>query len=293
MKLIPITYHNKKYPCGIISTIDEIAGNLDKDNIKPTRNYSLHTEYSHIKRKLENNLINKYEELKKSHKDNIPQLWKNKKWAIEFANFIIDLIGNNVPPTIIEIHPPFNDYCGSFKDFFDIYREFEKIILKKYPNVTLLIENRCGSFYKGGKFIISNSNSIINFLEELEKQDLKLKLVLDYPQVFSADLIKMDSINLTKILNFNEKIKKYINNIGGFHLWGKKKSMSSNRWTPHNGDLNSFFSNNESKKEEFIKSILDTFSDDKKRYFVPEVNSSEEDLQSIINDLIKYGIEFE
>ena len=36
----------------------------------------------------------------------------------------------------------------------------------------------------------------------------------------------------------------------------------------------------------------DTFDDNIVRYFVPEVNSSEEDLQSIINDLLKYGIIF-
>lgn len=130
MKLVPITYHSKKYPAGIISEIDEIAGNFEKYLIKPQRKYSLHTEYSHMRRKLDNQLINKYCELKKSEKDNIPQLWKNKEWANQFANFIVELVGNNIPPEIIEIHPPFNAYCSTFSDFFDVYEEFEKIILK-------------------------------------------------------------------------------------------------------------------------------------------------------------------
>ena len=46
-----------------------------------------------------------------SEKEKIPQLWKNKAWAKEFASFIIELVGNSIPPEIIEIHPPFNDYC--------------------------------------------------------------------------------------------------------------------------------------------------------------------------------------
>ena len=50
MILIPITYHSKKYPENVKSYIDEIAGNFDKDIINPTRKYSLHTEYSHMKR---------------------------------------------------------------------------------------------------------------------------------------------------------------------------------------------------------------------------------------------------
>lgn len=292
MILIPITYHSKKYPIGIISNIDEIAGNFDKSSISPIRKYSLHTEYSHMKRKLSNNLIDKYPRLKNSQKDNIPQLWKDKEWAQEFANYIIELVGNNQPPEIIEVHPPFNDYCFDFDDFFDIYVEFEKIILQKYPNIKIFIENRCGTFYKGGKFLISNCKSIINFLSELSSRNLRLKLVLDYPQVFSAEAIKMDDIKLNKIIDFNKNINKYIEYIGGFHLWGKRKSIKG-RWAPHTGDLNTFFSNNELLKSEFILSINKTFNDDKPRYFVPEVNSGEEDLHSIIYDLLKFNVVFD
>lgn len=292
MILIPITYHSKKYPVGITSNIDEIAGNFDKSSISPIRKYSLHTEYSHMKRKLDNSLINKYPKLKSSQKDNIPQLWKDKEWAQEFANYIIDLIGNNQPPEIIEVHPPFNDYCLDFDNFFDTYIEFERIILQKYPNVKIFIENRCGTFYKGGKFLISNCKSIIKFLNELSNRNLRLKLVLDYPQVFSAEAIKMDDIKLNKITDFNKNINKYIEYIGGFHLWGKRKSVKG-RWTPHTGNLNTFFNNNELLKSEFILSINKTFNDDKPRYFVPEVNSGEEDLQSIIYDLLNFNVIFD
>ena len=291
MNLIPITYHSKKYPKNVISNIDEIAGNFDKDIINPKREYSLHTEYSHMKRKLDNRLINKYPELKKSERENIPQLWKSKEWAREFANFIIELVGNNIPPKIIEIHPPFNDYCKNFSLFFDIYEEFEKIISAELPNTNIFIENRCGTFYKGGKFIISNGKSIIQFLQELEVRKLRLKLVLDYPQVFSAESIKMDDIKLKKIIEFNNNIKPYISHIGGFHLWGKRKSQTG-RWTSHTGYLNTFFSNNNLLKDEFISSVVNTFDDNDIRFFVPEVNSSEEDLQSIIFDLLKYDVKF-
>ena len=291
MNLIPITYHSKKYPENVVSNIDEIAGNFDKDTINPERKYSLHTEYSHMKRKLDNKLINKYPELKISEKEKIPQLWKNKAWAKEFASFIIELVGNSIPPEIIEIHPPFNDYCKELSTFFGIYEEFEKIILAKFPTVNIFIENRCGTFYKGGKFIISNGKSIIQFLQELQSRKLKLKLVLDYPQVFSAEAVKMDDINLKKIIIFNDNIKPYISYIGGIHLWGKRKSQAG-RWTSHTGDLNTFFSNNDLLKDEFISSIINTFNDNEARFFVPEVNSSEKDLQSIIYDLLKYDVNF-
>ena len=293
MKVVPITYHSKKYPSNINSYIDEIAGNLDKESISPTREYSLHTEYSHMKRKLDSKLLNKYDQLKSCHKDFIPQLWKNKLWAEQFADFIIEIVGNNIPPKIIEIHPPFKDYCDNLDKFFEIYTVFEKKILKVFPGTLIFIENRCGTFYTGGKFLISKGKEIIEFLSKLSEMQLRLKLVLDYPQVFSAELIKMDNVKLDKIIKFNSDIKKYNSYIGGFHLWGKRKKASNSRWVSHTGDLNDFFSNNDMLKEDFIKSIISTFDDNKMRFFVPEVNSSEEDLQSIIVDLQKYGVIFE
>ena len=44
MELIPIIYHGKKYPFGIKSEIEEIAGHLDKETINPKNKYSLHTD---------------------------------------------------------------------------------------------------------------------------------------------------------------------------------------------------------------------------------------------------------
>ena len=292
MELIPIIYHGKKYPFGIKSEIEEIAGHLDKETINPKNKYSLHTEYSHMKRKLNSEIIKKYPKLMESHKDHIPQLWKNEEWSKEFASFLIDIIGDNNDPEIIEIHPPFDDYCNNFDIFFKTYEPFEKIITNKFPNTKIFIENRCGTFYKKGNFLLSNAESILDFLDSLSKRDLKLTLVLDYPQVFSAEKIKLDNIKLDKIENFNKKIKQYINNIGGFHMWGKRKNESDTRWTPHTGDLNTFFSYNNDLKKQFLKSIIDTFSDDKKRYFVPEVNSGESDLQSIVANMIDNGFKF-
>lgn len=60
----------------------------------------------------------------------------------------------------------------------------------------------------------------------------------------------------------------------------------------HTGNLNDFFSNNNQLKKEFIFSIINTFDDNMIRYFVLEVNSSEEDLKSIVSDLLGYEIEF-
>ena len=288
MKLIPINYHNKKYPLSINPQIDEIAGNFDSKVLRVQRRYSLHTEYSYGSRKLNSELMSDLNEIKTAIIKGVPELWKNEKWAKEFSEFILRITFNNMPPEIIEIHPPFRHYCNNYSEFFSIYKVFEMVIKEAMPNINIFIENRCGTL-AGKQFLISNCDETLMFLKFLNESNLSLKMVIDYPQLFSGEKINMDFINIDKILAFNNELKKYCHLIGGFHFWGKKKS---NRWVAHIGDLTSFFSGDSSKKKDFLLSVKDTFNDGVARYFVPEVNSSEENLQSIVKDMIDVGYKF-
>lgn len=68
-QLIPVNYRNKEYPCGIVCKINEVAAHFDKKSIKINNNYySLHTEYSYGKRKLDTDTINEFQELLSANK---------------------------------------------------------------------------------------------------------------------------------------------------------------------------------------------------------------------------------
>ena len=179
---ILVEYNNLPYPHGLSAQIREVAAHLDKDSISPTGAYSLHTEYSYGKRKFDSKLMTKYPILSSSHKDNVPQLWKSLDWANEFADFIIELTRDHHPPTIIEIHPPFNDYC-SLDDFVSRFMAFEEKIHQAYPETTIVIENRAGSIYHGGKFLVGKAKEIAALCQIIEKQSSRLGLVLDFPQL--------------------------------------------------------------------------------------------------------------
>lgn len=292
MKLIPVKYHNKNYPEGIIPLLVEVAGNLDSKAICQNQPYSLHTEYSYMKRKFDSELLNGLEELKDAHKDGVPQLWKSIKWSEEFAVFIERLVGDSIAPEVIEIHPPFKDYCKDISTFWERYIVFYRCIIRKFPETKIIIENRCGTYYKGSKFLIYNCNDVIELCQYLANGHTELGIIVDYPQLFSAEKIKMDNVKTEKILQFNKHLKPYASFVWAIHLWGKRKSKKGNRWSPHSGDLNTFFSNDSEKKNIFLKSMINTFDDDIKRYFVPEVNTSEQDLKNIVNDLVFAGIIF-
>lgn len=292
MRLIPVKYHNKNYPDSVVPLLDEVAGNLDSKQISIYTPYSLHTEYSYMKRDLNSDLVSDLEELTAATKNGIPQLWKSVKWSEQYALFIKRLIGSSIAPEVIEIHPPFRDYCEDLETFWERYMVFYESISAQYPNTKIIIENRCGTMYTGASFLFSTCDDVLQLCQFLAEGHAELGVIIDYPQLFSAEKIKMDHVIPDKILRFNENLRPYVNVVDAIHLWGKRKGKNSNRWSPHTGDLNTFFGNDMEKKELFLTSMKNTFCDEKTRYFVPEVNSSEEDLKSIVDDLLKAGIIF-
>lgn len=280
-----VKYHSQSYPADIPLVLEETAAHMDVASIDRGPNLSLHTEYSYGKRELNSLLIQKYDELMTANKNGVPQLWKNAKWAEQFAGFVKDLAGD-IEPGVIEIHPPFSDYTD-IKSFADIYKVFEDSIREVYPNTEILLENRCGSVYKGGKFIVSKAESIEELCEEIEKQNIDLSIALDVPQLYTAHNVKKEE-QYFALLERMKQIREYI---GGVHLWGKRRSKTG-RKVSHCGDLNSYFEYNDSLKQSFLEAFADCFNDNKPRKLVLEVNSGNEDLMSIISDLKTAGILF-
>ena len=278
-----VEYNGVSYPVGFTAEMREVAGHFDKDDIDSAEVYSLHTEYSYGKRKFDSKLLQSFPALCEANKDGVPQLWKSNDWAIEFANFIIALTSNNPHPKNIEIHPPFSDYC-SLAEFSDRFKIFENIIHSVYPDASLLIENRSGAVYLGGKFIVSKALDIAKLCDVISRDNLKLGVVLDFPQLLTAEGIDTLKFNADKYHAAVNCLIPYREIIRGIHIWGKKKSTTG-RWVAHSGDFDTYFGNNQETKDIFISGIEQICNDKSKRFFVPEVNSGERDLVKILYDL--------
>jgi hypothetical protein len=279
-----IEYNGIPYPEGYISKIKEVAGHLDKEKIENEESYSLHTEYSYGKRKLDSTVLQKYNTLKEANKAGVPQLWKSEEWAKEFAKFICELTEDNNPPSIIEIHPPFNDYAD-VEHFVKCYMVFEKEIKQAYPNTNIFIENRSGAVYRGGRFVVGKADEIVSLCEAIEKYNLELGIVLDFPQLLTAERLDTLKFNADKYKAAIEKIHPYQHIIKGIHIWGKKKNPKG-RWIAHCGTFDTFFSGSEETKTIFLNGIKRICDDGRTRFLVPEVNSGAEDLKSIIEDVL-------
>lgn len=280
-----IKYHGQQYPVDIPLRIEEIAAHFDVTKFKSTLSYSLHTEYSYKKRSFSSPLLSQLPTILSSHKDGIPQLWKSMFWASEFSKFTVFLVGSAPPPKVIEIHPPFQDYTN-IDDFITNYAIYESVIKSIYPDVEILLENRCGSRYRGAKFLISTVFDLLMLCEQIEKNNLSLKIALDIPQIFTAYHANTEK-DYFEILLQTREFRQYI---GGIHLWGKTNSANGRR-IAHQGDLNTYFQNTEIKNA-FLALFRDIFSDNTVRKMVLEVNSNNHDLCSIIHDLQRVGIQF-
>ena len=280
-----VKYHNQAYPADIPLRIAECSANFDISSVSSDLELSLHTEYSYGKRKLDSALVTRFPAIVSAHRDGVPQLWKNEQWAREFAEFVFGLAENRVP-TVIEVHPPFADYTN-FDSFIQTYRVFEELVLERYPEVTLLIENRCGSVYHGGRFLVSKSQEVEELCNRIVQNNLRLKIAYDVPQIYTAHNVKKP----TKYTELLEQAVAYREQIGGVHLWGKRKSETG-RKVAHCGDLNSYFENDSTVKEAFLQAFYNTFDDGVVRKMVLEVNSGNDDLLSIVADLKRIGISF-
>ena len=280
-----VKYHDQKYPAEIPLHIEECAAHMDTVEIKAELNRSLHTEYSYGKRKFNSELMARFPILADTHKNGVSQLWYNAEWSRRSADFVIALSGDDAP-SVVEIHPPFNDYTN-MDNFVENYRAFEDIILERFPQTDILIENRCGSVYKGGKFLISKLSDVEHLCSEIEKRELKLQIAYDVPQIYTAHNAKKQSTYI-ELLQNTKAIRSFI---GGVHLWGKRKSASG-RLVSHCGDLNSYFTEDTETKTLFLREFCHCFDDGICRKMVLEVNSGNNDLQSIILDLTSTGVKF-
>lgn len=278
-----VQYKKLEYPKGLVPVLKEVPGHFDKSYIKEKGEYSLHTEYSFTSRKLNSDIITKYIHLKESNKKWVPQLWKSNEWASEFADFIFEITSLCEAPKVIEIHPPFKEYCN-LNEFVERYSIFESKILEKYTDTKIVIENRAGSRYSGSNFLFSKTDDIIELCNTIKDNKLNLKVVLDFPQLLTAEHIDTLNFDMIKYHQCIDKLCNYSIYIAGIHIWGKKPGKNGTL-TSHVGNLNTYFGDNILAKNEFIKGISKVCNDGIQRYLVPEVNSGNDDLESLMSDL--------
>lgn len=306
VKFIPVRYSDKKYPPDIIPKIQEIPANFfnffkHKKTLQKTElpYLSLHTDPGYRGKKdmfLSSELLNEFPVISKNvfnfGSRCVSKLWFNEKWSKEFSGFLVKLTEGIERQRIkvIEVHPPIDTYCDSLETFLEIYTVFEEKVLKEFPSAIINIENRCNPApeRKGGKFILSKNNDITKLSNLISKSDLKLKIVIDIPQLFSEhhENKLLSEKQIKDVLAPIRDIREFISST---HIWGY--NINKEKGGQHDADFNTYFNNDPKLKDCFLQEICKLFDDGKARYFVPEANKTIQ-VQSIVSDLRNAGIVF-
>lgn len=318
MYLVPVQYHGLPFPKNIQPDVVEVSAHFDKqslqNDIKRYSRYSLHTEYSATKRKFSHPALVQYPELANAQENDVPLLWFNEQWAIEFAHFLFDFVNEGPPPDFIEIHPPFNHYCD-IEQFLTRVSVFAKLIKARWGNTLLLLENRNGCRpLQNRRFLIKTAEDMELLSRYIDSRQLDLRFTLDIPQLLRAhELSRKKVTELSRVLNLIQGIRQ---NIYGIHLWGtrrvrrkgteieddarsiNKDNLNSFSTYTHEGDLTSFFGGDIDFKNDFLKRISEVFSDTQQRLLVLEINQFKDKrqrqviLNSILNDLDNAGAQY-
>ncbi len=288
-KLIPVRYGRGKgmsYPDGIKAEIREVPAHFDSRVKKVDSDYSLHTEYSYLRRQMKSEAVKNLEKIESARGAGIPQLWYDKRWAEEFVTYIKNFVGEDRPPEVIEIHPPFEDYCPKINDFLETYEVFENEISEIYPKSNIVLENRSGTQYRKSKFLVSNAKEIKDLSDSIDSSGLDLKLAVDFPQVFTAHRMGVGDFTEESLNHIFDTLSSTKKNILSMHIWGKKQGSRA-----HHGTLDTYFIDND-LKELFLMKLSRLFDDDMLRYFVPEVQSGYDDYHTIIRDFSSSDFQF-
>jgi len=183
---------------------------------------------------------------------------------------------------VIEIHPPISRRFN-WNKFIENYQIFYEKIKENIPNAKILIENR-------NSFLLSGIKDFQKLSDIIDKSNLDLKLIIDFPQLLNYEKAKFDIDKLNSVL---KEIKNFKHNIKAFHLWGQIGNKS------HAGDINDYFNNNSRLVNTFYENLASIFiGKNEKYYFIPEINlgkkgkTKNECLSNIVQELKFSGFQF-
>ena len=284
-RLILVRYGNQTLPAHVNARMVEVPAHLDIQHINPAVDYSLHTEYSSKPRRFDSPLLEGLDSLKVSHRNGVPEQWTSVAWAREYAVLVKRLVAGGLPPSQIEIHPPFCSSAATTGVFLERYEAFEEAIQAGYPGCGIVMENRSGTKHPH-KFLMSDSGSILAMGQALQQTNLKLGIALDVPQMFTAAYGSKHAVGLEAVMLLSQLMPIH-DRIHTLHLWGRAAGGGA-----HGGGLDGLFDLKTDTKRACMQALRDLISDGDSRYLVLEVRRAT-DVAGIIQDLEDAGMVIE
>ena len=276
MKLLLVKYGKRKISRSHAMTENPAHFGVSQLIVSPP--YSLHTEYAASQRKISQAIQKNFPSLTATARG-VPLLWKDDKWALSFAKWLISIIPAETPPNVVEIHPPFKEDCPDQPTFLSRFNVFADEFLSRFPSTKLVLENRSGS-QRHKPFLISTPAECAELAQILPDT---LQLCVDFPQLFTS-LCETAFPTVEEVDSVFHYVTSFRDKVFSIHLWGRENGHA------HMGDLKSLFQSDEHIMQHFLKRLAHTFNT-RTLYLVPETNSKTEHMEMLLNQIEQSGIE--
>jgi hypothetical protein len=211
-------------------------------------------------------------------------IWKDEKELKSVISNLHEAFSKYFPPDVIEIFPPLRSNTYNEEEFFQKYNIFEKA-MKKYTNMKIVMINGPERYYSKPKYLMQTVDDIINIRKTIKEMKYHMKLTIDISALFKK---KSYGHDLEERLN---KLSEIRNSIVGIHLSNIQDVYSIFSEIRKEDDvyLNSY---GYRKYSDFLGGISAIFNDNLPRYFVPEHVVGSEDLEELVDVLLRGGFSF-
>lgn len=260
--LIPVKVKDIAYPMDIQCNKTYIETNNGVINSDPGTSYILRLSYN---------------------KDN-DVIWKDEKELKSVISNLHEAFSKYCAPSVIEIFPPIRSNNYGEEEFFQKYRILEKA-MRKYSDLKIVIINGPERYYSKPKYLVQTVEDILSIRKTVKERKYHLKFAVDISSLFKK---KCYGRELEEKL---DKLSEIRNSIDGIHLSNIHDvySIFSEIRKEDDVHLNSY---GYRKYSDFLGGISALFNDNLPRYFVPENVVGSEDLEELVDVLLRGGFSF-
>lgn len=212
-------------------------------------------------------------------------IWKEPQAMNALISNLNDMFTKHGEPYALEILSPFRTQAFGLEEFFAQYRQFEKG-MKKYSNMKIALINGLQAGKNKPTHIMESIEDIIKIRNLARDMRLKLKLAIDF-----SKLLKRKSTSRYGLQEIFNPLAEIRNSIIGIHLPGSvtKPFIHETIIKDDKTFLNKF---DYPQNSDFLGGLSALLYDNQIRYFVPEQIKNNEELEELIDDLLRGGFSF-
>jgi hypothetical protein len=217
------------------------------------------------------------------NKDN-DVIWKDEKELKSVISNLHEAFSKYCAPSVIEIFPPIRSNNYGEEEFFQKYSILEKA-MRKYCDLKIVIINGTERYYSKPKYLVQTVEDILSIRKTVKERKYRLKFAVDISSLFKK---KCYGRELEEKL---DKLSEIRNSILGIHFSNIHDVYSIFNEIRKEDDvyLNSY---GYRKYSDFLGGISALFNDNLPRYFVPGNVVGSEDLEELVDVLIRGGFSF-